>query len=125
MIGAFTKDEMLAIVAGQAEAGNALVVAGLVEDSLEKLLLAAGRELSNTEAERVFAGMGPLASFSAKIEIAYLFDLLDKAVRDDLRACYRDRAFECVTLIMGKVDRFMYVKALKEVPVVSMDETEE
>jgi hypothetical protein len=71
MIGPFTKDEMLQILARQTEAGNALVAAGLVEDWLEKLLLAAGRELTNGEAERVFEGMGPLNSFSAKIEIAY------------------------------------------------------
>jgi hypothetical protein len=29
--------------------------------------------------------MGPLSSFSAKIEIAYMFRLIDKLVRDDLR----------------------------------------
>ena len=85
MIGPFTKDEMLQILARQTEAGNALVAAGLVEDWLEKLLLAAGRELTNGEAERVFEGMGPLSSFSAKIEIAYMFELIEKPVRDYLR----------------------------------------
>lgn len=85
MIGSFTKDQMLEILARQTEAGSALVTAGLVEDWLEKLLLAAGRELSNKEAERIFEGMGALSSFSAKIEIAYLFQLIEKPVRDDLR----------------------------------------
>ncbi|MCA1399359.1 hypothetical protein [Bradyrhizobium sp. BRP56] len=85
MIGSFTKDQMLEILARQTEAGSALVTAGLVEDWLEKLLLAAGRELSNKDAERIFQGMGALSSFSAKIEITYLFHLIEKAVRNDLR----------------------------------------
>lgn len=85
MVGVFTKDEMLGILARQTEAGNALVTAGLVEDSLEKLLLAAGRQLTNGEAARMFGPMGPLGSFSAKIEMAYMFELVNKSVRDDLR----------------------------------------
>ncbi|MGY8631465.1 hypothetical protein RAD15_03080 [Bradyrhizobium sp. 14AA] len=85
MIGAFTKDQMLEILARQTEAGNALVTAGLIEDSLEKLLLAAGRQLSNVEATKIFGPMGALGSFSAKIELAYMFELIDKLARDDLR----------------------------------------
>jgi DNA-binding MltR family transcriptional regulator len=77
--------DVLEILARQTDAGNALVVAGLVEDELEKLLLGAGRELSNKTANGIFSGMGPLSSFSAKIEIAYMFNLIDKPVRDDLR----------------------------------------
>jgi hypothetical protein len=69
----------------QTEAGAALVTSGLIEDWLEKLLLTAGRPLSNKTAKGIFAALGPLSSFSAKIEIAYTFELIDKAVRDDLR----------------------------------------
>ncbi|MCP1842168.1 hypothetical protein ACVIHI_004914 [Bradyrhizobium sp. USDA 4524] len=87
MIGAFTKDQMLQILARQTEAGNALVTAGLVEDWLQKLLLAAGREdLTNDDASRLFDGpMGPLKSFSNKIEISYMLNLIDKQTRKELR----------------------------------------
>jgi hypothetical protein len=85
MIGPFTKDQMLQILTRQTEAGNALVAAGLVEDWLEKLLLTAGRELTNDNAGRIFGPMGSLGTFSAKIEIAYSFGLIEEHVRDDLR----------------------------------------
>jgi DNA-binding MltR family transcriptional regulator len=49
------------------------------------LLLTAGRPLSNKTAKRIFAGMGPLSSFSAKIEVAYMFEFIDKATCEDLR----------------------------------------
>lgn len=67
------------------QAGNALVVAGLVEDEIEKLLMTAGRSISNKQAKEIFGGMGPLHNFSGKIEIAYLFELIDQSVRDDLQ----------------------------------------
>jgi hypothetical protein len=165
IIGPFIKDEMLRILARQTEAGNALVTAGLVEDWLEKLLLAAGRELTNDEATRIFGPMGPLGTFSAKIEIAYMFDLIEKQVRDDLRLikgirnnfahttrfvsfgsdhiakdcqklsnwteganneeCYRDKAFECVNLIKAKMDELIFAKALRDEPVVALDDEDE
>ena len=56
------------------EAANVLVLAGKVEDSPEKLLLVAGREIPNKIAKRIFAGMGPLSTFSGKIEVAYLLN---------------------------------------------------
>ncbi|MDN5003978.1 hypothetical protein ACFQZO_24375 [Bradyrhizobium sp. GCM10027634] len=87
MIGAFTKDQMLEILARQTEAGSALVTAGLVEDWLQKLLLAAAREdLTNDDASRLFDGpMGALKSFSNKIEISCMLSLIDKQTRKDLR----------------------------------------
>lgn len=66
------------------EAGNVLVVSGQIEDLLEKLLLTTGRAVSNKLAKRIFTGMGPLSSLSGKIEIAYLFELIDKPTFDDL-----------------------------------------
>src|ERR1700684_3704652 len=53
-----------------AEAGQVLIVAGIVEDWLQTLLLGAGRQLSNTLLSQFFEGYGPLSSFSAKIDIA-------------------------------------------------------
>jgi len=77
--------DFMQILSRQTEAGAALVTSGLIEDWLEKLLLTAGRPLSNKTAKGIFVGLGPLSSFSAKIEIAYMFELIDKAMRDDLR----------------------------------------
>jgi hypothetical protein len=77
--------DFMQLLSRQTEAGAALVTAGLVEDWLEKLLLTAGRRLSNKTAKGIFMGLGPLSSFSAKIEIAYMFELIDKGVRDDPR----------------------------------------
>lgn len=65
-------------------AANVLVVGGQIEDTLEKLLLTAGRPISNKLAKRIFAGMGPLHSFSGKIEIAYFFELIDEPLYGDL-----------------------------------------
>jgi hypothetical protein len=83
-------DHLLAALK-QTEVGNALIIAGTVDDWLQKLLLTAGRELSNAEAKSVFTGMGPLASFSGKIEIAYLFSLIDTSDRNDLHLIRRIR----------------------------------
>jgi hypothetical protein len=80
-----TQADLIRILHRQSQAGNALVVAGMVEDEIEKLLLTAGRTLSNKQAKDIFGGMGPLHSFSGKIEIAYLFELIDQSVRDDLQ----------------------------------------
>lgn len=66
------------------EAANVLVIAGKIEDTLERLLLVAGRPISNRIAKRLFAGMGALSSFSGKIEVAYLFDLIDESMLKDL-----------------------------------------
>lgn len=66
------------------QAANVLVLSGKLEDGLEKILLAAGRSISNKLAKRIFSGMGSLSSFSGKIEIAYLFELIDRPTFDDL-----------------------------------------
>jgi DNA-binding MltR family transcriptional regulator len=41
------------------------------------------RSLSNTKAKRIFEG--PLASFGAKTDVAYAFELIDDDVYNDLR----------------------------------------
>jgi hypothetical protein len=81
-----TTAEYINMLAQQSQAGNALVLAGLVEDWLQKLLLQAGRPLSNTLATKIFDGMGPLSQFAAKIEVAYLFELVDETTYNDLLA---------------------------------------
>jgi DNA-binding MltR family transcriptional regulator len=81
-----TRAEYINMLSEHAEAGNALVAAGLVEDALEKLILHAVIPLSNTLAARIFDGLGPLSQFSAKIEVAYIFRLVDEATYKDLLA---------------------------------------
>ena len=81
-----TSAEYINLLSTHAEAGNALVAAGLVEDGLQKRLLCAARPLSNTLAAKIFDGLGPLSRFSAKIEVAYIFRLLDEATYKDLLA---------------------------------------
>jgi hypothetical protein len=69
-----------------AEASKAIVVAGIVEDWLQTMLLGAGRPLSNSQLNQFFDGYGPLASFSARIDMSYFFKLIDDTTYNDLRA---------------------------------------
>lgn len=80
-----TQGEMIALLARQSQAGSALVIAGLIDDELQKLLLSAMRTLSNKMAERLFEGYGPLKDFAAKIDIAFAFKLIDQQTHADLR----------------------------------------
>lgn len=56
-----TSGEYINLLSQHAEAGNALVAAGLVEDTLQKLFLHAVIPLSNTLAAKIFDGLGPLS----------------------------------------------------------------
>jgi DNA-binding MltR family transcriptional regulator len=78
-----TPAEISALFLPHVDAGNALVVVGKIEDTLEKLLLTKGRPLSNALAKRIFR-RGALSSLSDKIEIAYLFELIDETQFQDL-----------------------------------------
>jgi DNA-binding MltR family transcriptional regulator len=73
-------------LAERTEAGTVLLVAALLEDWLQILLLSAGREISQNGARNLFENYGPLRTFSAKIEVAYLFRLLNNEVYNDLKA---------------------------------------
>jgi DNA-binding MltR family transcriptional regulator len=44
------------------------------------------RQVSKNLAAKIFDGYGPLSTLSAKIDIAYLFELIDEPVFNDLRA---------------------------------------
>jgi DNA-binding MltR family transcriptional regulator len=84
-IAPLTQADILQMMHRQADAGDALVLSGLIDDELQKLLLAAGRSISNKTAKIIFDDRGPLSTFSAKIEVAYMFELIDEPVRNDLR----------------------------------------
>jgi DNA-binding MltR family transcriptional regulator len=66
----------------KSQAGTVLVSAGILDDYLEKLLLGKMRKMSNTKVKRIFNGR--LESLSAKIDIAYAFELIDDELYDDL-----------------------------------------
>jgi DNA-binding MltR family transcriptional regulator len=67
-----------------AQAAHVLVTAGLIEDELEKLLKLAGRKLDKDTTGRVFKFRGPLGDFSGKIDIAYMFKLIEEPFWRDL-----------------------------------------
>jgi hypothetical protein len=65
---------------------DALYVAQNLESILAELIARYMPNLSKTLKERLFAGYGPLASFYAKIDIAYALGLISNALRRDLHA---------------------------------------
>jgi hypothetical protein len=64
--------DFMQILSRQTEAGAALVTSGLIEDWLEKILLTAGRPLSNKTAKGIFVGLGPLSSFGKNRDRLYV-----------------------------------------------------
>jgi hypothetical protein len=61
----------------------AIVMCAMLDHSLETLLLLHMKSLSKDERDRLFFGLGPLASFSAKIKIGAAFGIIGpKTVKD-------------------------------------------
>jgi len=69
----------------QTDAGVAIIGGAFVEYHLRCLLKARMRPLSAADEERLFEGLGPLANQTARIEIAFAFNLIGEPVRNDLR----------------------------------------
>ena len=67
----------------QADRGTALVVAAWLDDALESCIRAVLRPDKGT-ADEIFRPDGPLGSFSARVKVAYLLDLIEPNVRKDL-----------------------------------------
>jgi len=71
----------------QTDRGAAIIGAALVEDLLRQALLSrmrVGTALEKRTASRLFGTMGPLSSFSAKIDLGVLLGLYPEEVRGDL-----------------------------------------
>jgi DNA-binding MltR family transcriptional regulator len=64
--------------------GLVLVSAAALDGGLRNLLLLT-MSLSNSKAEQIFGGRGPLYHFSPKIDIAYAFKVIDEDLYNDLR----------------------------------------
>jgi DNA-binding MltR family transcriptional regulator len=62
-----------------------LVLNSVVEAAIERGIKSKMRPLSNTQDERLFEGYGPIATFSAKIDIGYALSVFDDKVLADLR----------------------------------------
>jgi DNA-binding MltR family transcriptional regulator len=101
-----TTADYISLLSDRSEAGTALVLAGLVEDWLQKLLLNAARPMSNKAAKALFEGAGHLSRFSAKIEIAYFFKMIDETMYKDLVAIknIRNRFAHTLTFVSFSSD---------------------
>jgi DNA-binding MltR family transcriptional regulator len=62
-----------------------LVVTARLDTALKVALLSKMRPLSNKAKENLFEGYGPLASFAAKIDVAYALSVLDDGIYADLK----------------------------------------
>jgi hypothetical protein len=62
----------------------AIVVSTRLEDELKELILSKMIPLNQTEIAKLFVGDSPVASFSAKISLAYALGSIGKQSRDDL-----------------------------------------
>jgi DNA-binding MltR family transcriptional regulator len=80
-----TLTKMLHDFSQRADTSYVIVVGTTLEQLLELALLANMRELSNRLAERLFSGYGPLSTFSAKIDIAYAFQIIPDDMLGDFR----------------------------------------
>lgn len=70
----------------QADSRDAIFVAALLEDELQRLLLSSMPTISDILASRLFDEHGPLNSFAARIDVARALDLIDVETYTDLRA---------------------------------------
>jgi DNA-binding MltR family transcriptional regulator len=68
-----------------------IVGAAIIEEQLLRALLTKMRPLSGEMKKRLFDGYGPLSSFSAKIDLSYALQIIDKDQYDDLTLIRRIR----------------------------------
>ena len=72
--------------------GALLIATSHVDDHLTQLLEAAmPSDLSKNHKDKIFKYPGPLSSFASKIELAYVFRLINKNLYDSLNALRRIR----------------------------------
>jgi len=69
-----------------------VVGAAIIEEQLLRALLTKMRPLSGEMKKRLFDGYGPLSSFSAKIDLSYALQILNKDQYDDLTVIRRIRS---------------------------------
>lgn len=77
-------EKLILDLARKTEAGEAMVITANVEDWVQHLLLTHMRALSKTREAEIFTGYGPLNTFSAKIALAWAFELIDDDTRTNM-----------------------------------------
>lgn len=72
--------------------GAILIATAYADDHLKQLLESAmGADINNAAKSKVFNYPGPLSSFSAKIELAYMFKFINRGLYDSLHALRKIR----------------------------------
>lgn len=101
-----------------------IVGAAIIEEQLADALLAKMRPLSSEFKRRLFDGYGPLSSFSAKIDLSYAFQIIDKKTRDELTIIrkIRNKFAHSVALInFGSPEILAQLQAL-EIPAAKISD---
>src|SRR4051812_5067192 len=87
MRAALSPDEFIASIGPRENDDDrtaAIVVAAIVENLLADTIRNKMQHLNSTEDKALFENNGPLATFSAKIQVAYAMKLFNKNVVHDL-----------------------------------------
>jgi DNA-binding MltR family transcriptional regulator len=71
-------------VHGSSDRAAIIILAGYLEDGLERALLSKMRKLDEAEKEELFRTDGPIGSLSAKIKLSYALNIIEKNVSDRL-----------------------------------------
>ncbi|WP_422097196.1 MltR family transcriptional regulator [Variovorax sp.] len=80
-------NDLFGEMVSESDRGVILVGASAVDDVLKSLLLsklARDEHVAKVAADPLFAGMGPLATFSSRIKLAYAMDLIPRWMFEDL-----------------------------------------
>jgi hypothetical protein len=68
----------------ESDRATVLVYGAIIDEAIENALIRRMVQLTATERDQIFQGLGPLSSFSAKINIAYAVNIFGKMTKRDL-----------------------------------------
>jgi hypothetical protein len=86
------------------ESGTVLVATSLLDTELERAIKAIMRPLNSELKGKLFKGYGPLATFSARIDIAYALKIVNKDVQRELHKMRDIRNAFAHTVIIQTLD---------------------
>jgi hypothetical protein len=104
------RDDYRALTAGQIDEHDrtfAMVAGSRLEDVVAYAIRQRFRTLTPSENDALFLGVAPLATFSAKIKIAYSLSIYGPRTRDDLDIVREIRNTKCVCSCQ-KTNRFQH-----------------
>jgi DNA-binding MltR family transcriptional regulator len=78
--------KILHMMSRRADTSYIIVSGTALEDLLEQAILGRMRDLSGIVYDRIFASRGPLNTFSAKIDLAFAFEIIDEGTTADFHA---------------------------------------